>query len=305
MKRAPKIRAHQDVEGEPFLVLRDSVSISFYLQCEHSLISHRVRHALEVYRRAVGMDALDEFDTQKGEWDVLDEKGWGQVDEWLSRPHSARIHLRGRGGDELAFGFTYLGKSLEDPLARSWGLVPTSAVEFWLPTEFLEAQGPERVRALVLELAEGLPFNSGEVGLAFRMRGWLQSNIQPVRAAALRHPGIGLSGMDELTDQLGALIRGPAWLTFLGSPVLDKLGGSAGLRDRLTFPGTTVRELDGSRAMVSLGEWPEAGDLEAGDRLAHYRELARVLEPWLYRHEGPWGSLTPEEIRRWERRFLD
>jgi len=305
MKRSPRIRAHQDIEGEAFLVLRDSVSITFYLPCEHSLISNRVRHSLDVYRRAVGMDALDEFDTQEGEWDFLDEKGWARVDELLVRPHSARVQLRGRRGDELAFGFTYLGKSLEDPLARPWGLVPTSAVEFWLPTEFLETHGPARVLALALELAEGLPFNSGEVGLAFRMRGWLQSNTPLVRAAAARYPGIGLSGMDELTDRLGKRIRGPAWLTFLGSRFLDELGGSSGLRDCLTSPKTMMQELDGTRVMVSLGEGPEAGDLETGDTLPPYRELARVLEPWLYRHEGPWGNLTPEEIHRWERRFLD
>ncbi|MFY0576656.1 type VI immunity family protein [Cystobacter fuscus] len=35
------------------------------------------------------------------------------------------------------------------------------------------------------------------------------------------------------------------------------------------------------RAVVALGPWPEAGDLRQGQTLPAYRELARVLEPWL------------------------
>jgi hypothetical protein len=94
-------------------------------------------------------------------------------------------------------------------------------------------------------------------------------------------------------------------LTFLGQPVLGGLGGAAALRARLHSPDTTVRELDGERAVVTLGEWPEAGDLEQGRTLPAYRELARVLEPWLY--EGPpfEKDFSPEDRRRWERRFLD
>jgi hypothetical protein len=60
---------------------------------------------------------------------------------------------------------------------------------------------------------------------------------------------------------------------------------------------------------VTLGTWPEAGDLTRGDDLPAYRELGRVLEPWLdkpftasrFRVEG----FTQEESIRWARRFLD
>ncbi|HLM43445.1 MAG TPA: type VI immunity family protein, partial [Myxococcaceae bacterium] len=77
-------------------------------------------------------------------------------------------------------------------------------------------------------------------------------------------------------------------------PVLGELGGAAGLRARLHSPGTTVQELEGERVVVTLGPSPDAGDTEQGRTLPAYRELARVLEPWLY--------LTSSQ---WERRFLD
>jgi hypothetical protein len=104
--------------------------------------------------------------------------------------------------------------------------------------------------------------------------------------------------------KLGTRLWGVQWLTFLGQPVLGELGGAAGLRARLHEPGTTVQEMEGERAVVTLGKWPEAGDTEQGQVLPAYRELARVLEPWLYQEERVL-HFRPEQERRWVRRFLD
>ncbi len=71
------------------------------------------------------------------------------------------------------------------------------------------------------------------------------------------------------------------------------------------MPGTTVQELDGERALVTLGKWPEAGDSEQGRTLPEYRELARVLEPCLYMGRARINGFSEEDTRRWERRFLD
>jgi hypothetical protein len=59
------------------------------------------------------------------------------------------------------------------------------------------------------------------------------------------------------------------------------------------------------RAVVMAGPSPEAGDLQQGLVLPDYRQLAQVLEPWLYQQERGVLGFPPEEALRWERRFLD
>jgi hypothetical protein len=127
-----------------------------------------------------------------------------------------------------------------------------------------------------------------------------------IREDMLRHPGIHL---DVEGPSLGTRINGVHWLNFLGPPVLDELGGVSGLRARLRSPTPTVQELGGERALVTLGDRPEAGDLAHGRTLPAYRELARLLEPFLSSttasHRLHLEGFTAEESLRWVRRFLD
>jgi hypothetical protein len=157
-----------------------------------------------------------------------------------------------------------------------------------------------------MELAALLPFCSGHVGLAFNCDLELVGIPQEVLKWCFRYPGMNIPTLREDTYSVGTRVRTIAWLTFLGQPVLGELGGAQGVRSRLQTPGTTVQEMEGDRAVVTLGPWPEAGDTEKGQLLPAYRELARVLEPWTYFTPSSESSrLGQEEQRRWERRFLD
>jgi hypothetical protein len=177
-------------------------------------------------------------------------------------------------------------------------------VGFWLPTEFLEEHGPGHVRELAMELAASLPYDSGHAGLFFNALLGYRETEEALSRICLRYPGMDMGDVESMTMRLNGRVKGPAWMTFLGQPVLGELGGVERLRARLSSPGTTVQPLERDRAVITLGPWPEAGDTEAGHNLPEYRELARVLEPWLYHSRG--GYYFPEDIwQRWERRFLD
>ncbi|MCY1014228.1 type VI immunity family protein [Pyxidicoccus sp. MSG2] len=208
---------------------------------------------------------------------------------------------------ENRYAFEHFGKPSEAPAVKQCPDA-TCAAYFRLPTELLEERGPEWVRALALRLADALPFSSGHAGLTVAGELNLVGVPDRVTPYCFRYPGLDILPLGHVSWEIGTRVRGPAWLTFVGQPALNGLGGIAALRSQLHAPGTTVEPLTNDSAVITLGTWPEAGDTEQGQTLPAYRELARVLEPWLFREEHHYAmhlNFTPEDLLRWERRFLD
>jgi len=276
------------------LLMRDGLSLTFYMRHPHPRIAAAVTRSMDAYLRAVGPDALSLYADQDGYWQNLDDASWANIRrEELQHPRCGSIHLLDGAANELRYCFNYRGRKLEPLPWEKDASGHVSKVSFWLPTEYLEQHGPGRVRELALELAAPLPFSSGHAGLSFN--GGVPSGAEEqLNELSMRYPGMDLPGQGLHSMELGTRVNGVHWLNFLGQPVLGELGGAAGLRARLHSPGTTVQELEGERVVVTLGPSPDAGDTEQGRTLPAYRELARVLEPWLY--------LTGSQ---WERRFLD
>jgi hypothetical protein len=304
-ERYPRVRFYWLADGERFPCIQTSLSICFYMRRSHPELSLAVMAALEHYREAISPSSLSWSPDGVGYWKKLHEASWDLIREDLLHPRGATLWLRDTDTLTTDYEFKYFGRELEAAtLDESTG--KTCAVAFWLPTEYLESHGPARVRELALELGSLLPFNSGHAGLSFYFDESMLGIAKPLREVCLRYPGIDMPAVDGLTLYLGTRIKGAYWLTFLSAPVLDNLGGAANLRARLHSAGTRVDELSASKAVVTLGDWPEAGDLAHGHTLPAYRELAHVLEPWLYRApRSAWSGFSDEDTRRWEHRFLD
>ncbi|HEX5754325.1 MAG TPA: DUF3396 domain-containing protein [Archangium sp.] len=297
----PRIRIHTE---SGYLLIRDGLAVTFFMRHSHAEISQGVRRSLETYLRAVGPSALSMYADEEGDHQSLDDAGWALIHGTLQHPRMAMVDLSGAGNDQQSYRFIYRGRLLESPSLESKpGAV--SAVSFWLPTEYLEEHGPERIRELAMEMAAPLPFCTGYTGLSFNSATRLEQMQGDTPKLRFHYPGMDVPDMSWVSLHIGTQVRGPSWLTFLGQPVLGELGGVSRLRARLRHPETTVQELEGDRAVVSLGPWPEAGDTEQGNVLPAYRELARVLEPWLYHEPKLHAVQSMEDTRRWERRFLD
>ncbi len=285
-------------------MLRDGFQICFYMSLPGQAVAQAAMRSLEAYLRAVGPQTLRWYVDLEGDLNELDARSWETTRHNLLGSHWPRIALLDDDSGATGFQFEYYNKPLETPHPFTFPDM-VSSVGFWLPTEFLESHGPGFVRELVLELAAPLPFNSGHAGFAFNGMLGYRETAEELSRLCLRYPGMDILKLESLTYRLGTRVKGPAWMTFLGPPVLGELGGTEGLRARLSSPGTRVQQLEGDRAVITLGPWPEAGDTHEGRTLPQYRELARLLEPWLYHSRGPWPYF-PEDIRqRWERRFLD
>lgn len=297
----PRIRIHAKSGA---LLVNEGLSFTFYIRRSHQEVSTDIHRALDAYLRAVGANALGSYADQDGEWQLLDEAGWTVVREELQKPRSAYVHLTDASSMEQRYRFIYQGRRLDAPFLVKEPRA-TSAVSFWLPTEYLEAHGPGRVRDLALEVASLLPFCSGNAGLSFNCDTGLVGVRDAIHELRFRYPGLDVPDLSWNSLHIGTQVRGPSWLTFLGQPLLGELDGASGLRARLHHPETTVQELEGERVVVTLGSWPEAGDTEQDSNLPAYRELARVLEPWLYQEPQLHVSTPIEDTRRWERRFLE
>ncbi|MBZ4419389.1 DUF3396 domain-containing protein [Myxococcus sp. RHSTA-1-4] len=296
----PDIRA---LARDGSLWIRDGLSACFYMPRSHSELARSVLHSIEAYRRAVGPQALSWYAGADGEWQRFDERVWEHLHREMLEGPSASVRLISAAGEQERYLVDYLGKSL-DPASIFYKPEEVCAVSYWLPDELLERHGPQKMRELMLELAAPLPFSSGNAGLSFNCHLDESGVDREVLKYCFRYPGMDVLHPSMTSLRIGTRVHGPSWLTFLGQPVLCELGGVSGLRSRLHTPGTTVQELEGDRAVVTLGPWPEAGDTEQGKDLPAYRELARVLEPWTCFGENLLG-LDPDEARRWERRFLD
>lgn len=300
-ERYPKIRL-TDSRGYS---IWEGLRLDFYMRRQHTEMARAVMRSMDTYVNVVGEENLGFYVDDEGDYQQLDAEGWALNRRNLMEDPLPRVILDDAStSDPKRFRFEYYARRLDDPPLRQ-SYEHACVASFWLPTDYLEAHGPEKVRALALELAAPLPFCSGNGGMAFLGPNDATGVPEEVRERCFRYPGMDIPTPETFGYNIGTRVRGPSWLTFLGQPVLGELGGAAALRSRLRSPGTTVHELDGERALVTLGEWPEAGDTEQGRTLPAYRELARVLEPW--RYEGPRydKSFSPEDRRRWERRFLD
>jgi hypothetical protein len=297
-EHSPRIRIYAQ-NGS--LLIREGLSLCFYTRRPHDEVKHAVMRSLDAYLRAVGPQSLSLYTDYEGEWHDLDETGWERTRRQLLDDSWSVIQLADPVASGNQYRFEYFGRPTETP-SLHFGPDAVCAVSFWLPTEYLEAHGPGHVRELALELAAPLPFCSGHAGLSFNCEPDLVGVDTEIHKRSPRYPGLDIPNLSWLSLKLGTRIPTVSWLTFLGQPVLGELGGTAGLRSRLHAPDTTVQELDDGRAVVTLGPWPEAGDTAQGHNLPAYRELARVLEPWLYRETHVRVS---EDVRRWERRFLD
>lgn len=300
----PHVRIYKkkDAPDEPDLLgIREGLSITFFMRRLHREVVHDVLRAVDVYRHAVKPGALAWYaEPYSGDWDDFDAKGQASMwREMLVQPAMSmwlsEFPDRASGYEVIYWGHLFEAEALNE----------ANVVSFLLPTEVMEERGPEWVRALALSLARELPCASGHAGLSFHYPDSVVGYTHRIRPFALRYPGLDIPGLHFEASSVGTRVKGVHWLNFLGPTVFGPLGGVEGLRARLLTPGTTVEDLGDGRAVVMLGAWPEAGDLERGLDLPAWRELARVLEPWLYLGRDRWSGFSEEDMRRWERRFLD
>ena len=299
--RYPRLR-YYDKDG--CLGASDVLLMCFYLPYPNARIAPAVTRAVALFRERIAPYRLAWNDTGKGQAEPFDEASWERTRKDTLEPGPGRSAFMQISDDPYRFAGLHVDY-------RGLDVVPPPEPErkddvcvlyLRLPTEFLEERGPERVRALALELAAELPFSSGYVD--FVLCASSEDASEALQLVRSRYPGVHLASNWAVMN-VGTRVEGIHWMNFLGQPVLGKLGGVSGLRERGGLPDGSLHEMGGDRVLITLGERPEMGDVEAGQTLAPHRALARLLEPFLYQRKARFGQPVPEELLRWDRRFLD
>lgn len=301
--RYPRLQCH--TKGGR-LVASDALLMTFYMQHPNERIAPAVLRALQIIRERIHPYQLAWYDAGEGQADPLDDSEWERLRMRTLKPEpepdpSAYLVLEGQsmGVDDLRVH--YVGFDVcPSPVPEQEDGVSVLYVR--LPTAFLVERGADRVRVLALDLAAELPFNSGYVDFVLCSDGfYLGEALNLIRP---RYAGVHLAS-DRARLRMNTWVEGVHWMNFLGEPVLGKLGGVPGLRAHLGLPGITLQEMSGDRVLITLGEQPEIGDVEAGQTLPLHRALARLLAPYLYRSDMDGLYPVTEDMLRWERRFLD
>ncbi|ATB26961.1 type VI immunity family protein [Melittangium boletus] len=301
--RYPVIRVRSD---DGHLRVLDGLLLCFFIRRKHSEIKDAVWRSLRTYLNAIPAGALEWYVDPDGEMQPLDEKGWAHV-HWqiLERTRALACHVELCQFEVAASGynFEYAGYQL-DPL-RFHDEKAASAIAFSLPTEYLLEHGPEKVRALALELSRELPFSSGYASLAFvSFSGSWYARREKMLPLIERYWGLDLYLIGRTSRCIGTGARGAYWLTFLGQPLLGQLGGIEALRRELPFPEVSFQPLEGERLLLTLEEWPSPMDTREGLDVPQYRALARLLEPYLPEETiGLTSIFDRKNMGRWLRRF--
>ncbi|HYO53893.1 type VI immunity family protein [Archangium sp.] len=302
--RYPRLR-YYDKDG--CLGASDALLMCFYMPHPNERIASGVIRAVEIFRERIRPYQFVWNDTGDGQAEPLDDASWERTRrQTLESGFGGGGFLRLEGKTHKVDGLLvdYRGLSAI-PLPWPDRKDDVCVLYLRLPTEYLEERGPEHVHSLALELAAELPFSSGYAD--FVLCSSDEDSVEALKLIRPRYPGVHLAASRATTMNVNTWVEGVHWMNFLGQPVLGKLGGVSGLRERLPLPGLSLQEMSGDRVLITLGERPEVGDMEAGQTLPLHRALARVLEPYLYRRKPPFSFCAPipEELLRWDRRFLD
>ncbi|RKH54692.1 DUF3396 domain-containing protein [Corallococcus aberystwythensis] len=284
---------------------RDGVVVSFFIHRDHTEVAPAIWRAIEAYRLAIPHSALSWYTSDDGDMVPLDAAGWEhnrrEVIDCLEGG-GRTVELRESPSETGGYQVEYYGRRLDSPFHDA----PVTTLAFTFPTEYLVVQGVARLQSLALELARELPFNFGYASFALvsTQDPWITRNWDSIEALLARYSGLDAPHASRFSSKLGTRALGPYWLTFLGQPLLTRMGGIDALRDALPFPEVSLLPMDGDRVLVTLDAWPDPIDTQAKAIPPQYRALARLMEPFLFQYTGE--ALLPfqHDTNRWLRRFL-
>lgn len=254
--------------------LRLGLDVVLYFQGEfpgHAEgLLHFYRRALEYIRKDVTFYALDGSNNfKKIKKDVFDMPVF-----WASGEAAPRAKY----GLDLECGSEKDNVSDKAFSLYDANFFRTGHIRLVLPLEFV-AESVQPFIELAKDVSSKLNFIYGHAGYAVNMYHHFNSQEEslPVYAISQRFKGIDLGRPLTFEGKAPKGIKSINWLTFLGGPMVERLGGRSALRNALGSENP-VHELPHG-VMIQAGAEPGFGDVNHREGLPHYHQVGRVLKP--------------------------
>ncbi|WP_375754893.1 type VI immunity family protein [Corallococcus exercitus] len=286
-----------------WLLGRDGFVVSFFIHRDHTEVAPAIWGAVQTYRRAIPPGSLNWYTSDDGDMVPLDEEGWEhnrrEVIDCLEGG-GRTVELRESPSETGGYQVEYYGRLLDSPFHDA----PVTALAFTFPSEYFLEHGADHLRALALELARELPFNFGYVSFALvsTQGAWASADWTVLDGLLSRYLGLDVYSVGKAGSVIGTHSLGPHWLTFLGRPLLGRLGGIDAMRRALSFPEVSLRPMEGDRLLVTLGEGPDPIDTEKGAIPSQYLALGRLLKPFMFEYTGDIDEMQGK-MNCWRRRL--
>jgi hypothetical protein len=292
------------------IYLRNAVVFALFLDKPASEVADQVIAILDRFLALVPPGTLKWAipSASAEQWRPLDDKVLVSIRKSMA-PAAVRardvsaFRLSDSEGEAPRYEFEFEGK----PKVRRQP-PPLNLLQMVFPIESVQAKRVKPFVDEVAAIAASVDYRYGYCSPALLYSELRLANAyMEIRGLAMRYPGYDVHQNILARLTLGKAVRGARWITLLGAPLLDEIGGIKALQ-RALKPPVALQDV-GSGVMIRASEVPEIGDVNRQVDTPALRQVASVLEPITQFGERGlvFTQLEPDDVflGRWERRFLD
>ncbi len=237
-----------------------------------------VLESLRLFVEQSSLEPLRHYATETmREHKPVTKRALGMLPSWLNpgakQKHYISLDLKSGENYQDAPDFKY--EVFCEPASEQANILSMALPAVWA------IQKRDEMLGLVLRLADIFPFRSGIAGYSYEVSRYNKKKSEKhAWTLSMRHPGIDIVRIPvDAKAAGGEALRGVGWLTLVGEQLVKQLGGVRKLRSELSEEIDLVETRHGS--IIRAGASPAIGDIDRDETLPLYREVYRVLAPWI------------------------
>jgi hypothetical protein len=286
----PRPYADLELKDADITLTALTFGINLYFNESFYAIPVQTLQSFELFRKTSAEMPLTLYATESmNEHKPVNKRVMGMLGTWLApdapqRPYVA-LELKSSPTPQDAPHLKY----------AVWGDISTQSniISMAFPLVFGQEKTDEML-ALVTQLAELIPFRSGLAGYSFECSRYAKRKSEThAWSTSMRHPGVDIvripvdaKALGKVTSEVDSTapigsqgVKGVGWLTLLDTSLCRELGGVAALRRKLP---ASIEVLECRHGVIlQAGPKPELGDINRGETLPLYREIYKLLVPWI------------------------